>query len=80
MCSQFGSLFIFTFSGGFELQSQGCGTDMGRGYGTSGRSVVILGKELAWDIAVWLEKSNEKDFWLNLVSCGGTKTVSSCSF
>ena len=58
--SQFGSFFSFALSGGFEPQSQGCGTDMSRGYGTSGCSVITLGKELARDAAVWLEKSNEK--------------------
>lgn len=58
--SQFGSLFSFALSGGFEPQSQGCSTDMGRGYSTSGCSVVTLGKELAQHVAVWWEKRNEK--------------------
>lgn len=35
-------------------------TDMGSGYGTSGRSAITLGKELTRDIVVSLEKSNEK--------------------
>lgn len=38
------------------MQIQGCGTDTSRGFGTSGCSVVTLGRELTWDIAVDLEK------------------------